>query len=103
MKKQNYEMKNEKIKESFFKLKKEQPERFSRKLNLSWSNWGFGLEPLEDSVVRLKENGINFIELHGNHYGPDLGYQVEESLIGHNQEGRYVTLEPLGHGETPIL
>jgi D-psicose/D-tagatose/L-ribulose 3-epimerase len=59
---------------------KDQPERFSRKLNLSWSNWGFGLEKLESSIARLKENGINFIELHGNHYGADLGYQVEETV-----------------------
>jgi D-psicose/D-tagatose/L-ribulose 3-epimerase len=80
MKKQNFEEKNAKIKEAFIKLKKDQPERFNTKLNLSWSNWGFGLEPLESSVARLKENGINFIELHGNHYGADLGYQVEEIL-----------------------
>ncbi|ETI67287.1 sugar phosphate isomerase/epimerase family protein [Neobacillus vireti] len=77
---QNYIIKNHKIKEAFYQLKREQPERFKRKLNLSWSNWGFGLEPLENSVKRLKENGINFIELHGNHYGPDLGYRVEETL-----------------------
>ncbi|MFK4998881.1 TIM barrel protein [Bacillus sp. N9] len=47
---------------------------------MSWSNWGFGLETLEASVKRLKDNGINYIELHGNHYGDDLGYRVEETL-----------------------
>lgn len=77
---QNYKMKDLKIREAFFKLKREQPERFKQKLNLSWSNWGFGLETLEASVKRLKESGINFIELHGNHYGDDLGYQVEETI-----------------------
>ncbi|QGQ44894.1 sugar phosphate isomerase/epimerase family protein [Metabacillus sediminilitoris] len=77
---QNYKLKDLKIREAFLKLKREQPERFKQKLNLSWSNWGFGLETLEDSVKRLKENGINFIELHGNHYGNDLGYQVEETI-----------------------
>ena len=77
---QNYKLKDLKIREAFLKLKREQPERFKQKLNLSWSNWGFGLETLEDSVKRLKENGVNFIELHGNHYGDDLGYQVEETI-----------------------
>ena len=47
--------------------------------NLSWSNWGFGLEPLQDSCKRLKDAGIDYIELHGNHYGPDLGYDVNET------------------------
>ncbi|MBS4205394.1 sugar phosphate isomerase/epimerase family protein [Lederbergia citrea] len=80
MQEQNYKIKDFKIREAFYKLKREQPERFERKLNLSWSNWGFGLESLETSVKRLKNNGINFIELHGNHYGDDLGYQVKETL-----------------------
>jgi sugar phosphate isomerase/epimerase len=46
---------------------------------LSWSNWGFGIETLGDSAARLQKNGIQFIELHGNHYGPDLGYRVADA------------------------
>ena len=47
MKKQNYELKNERIREAFQELrKKTRAARSSRRLNLSWSNWGFGLEPL---------------------------------------------------------
>ncbi|MCM3588796.1 sugar phosphate isomerase/epimerase [Mesobacillus maritimus] len=80
MKLQNYQLKNEKIKQAFLKLKTEQPERFQERLKLSWSNWGFGLETLEESLIRLKEAGIEYIELHGNHYGDDLGYDVEETL-----------------------
>ena len=80
MREQNYKIADNKIREAFFKMKKDQPERFKRKLDLSWSNWGFGLEDLETSVKRLKANGINFIELHGNHYGDNLGYQVKETL-----------------------
>jgi D-psicose/D-tagatose/L-ribulose 3-epimerase len=80
MKKQNYELINEKIRTAFFQLKKDQPERFEKRLNLSWSNWGFGMEPLEDSIIRLKNSGIHFIELHGNHYGNDLGYDVQSTL-----------------------
>ena len=80
MKPQNFEAKNEKIRTAFLKLKREHPERFERRLNLSWSNWGFGLEPLADSAARLQRAGIRYIELHGNHYGPDLGYKVPETL-----------------------
>ena len=76
---QNYQVKNQKIREAFFALKKSKPERFGRRLNLSWSNWGFGLEKLSDSAKRLAANGIEFIELHGNHYGADFGYKVDET------------------------
>lgn len=80
MKKQNFERKNEKIRAAFADLKKNHPERLSRRLNLSWSNWGFGIESLADSAARLQKAGITFIELHGNHYGPDLGYDVKSTL-----------------------
>ena len=49
------------------------------RLNFSWSNWGFGIEPLSDSAARLEKSGVKFIELHGNHYGPDLGYKIRET------------------------
>ena len=80
MKLQNFELKNEKIRNDFIELKKKSPERFQKRLNLSWSNWGFGLEKLEDSAKRLQKAGITWIELHGNHYGPDLGYNPKETL-----------------------
>ncbi|BBH19034.1 epimerase [Paenibacillus baekrokdamisoli] len=80
MSKQLYELKNDKIRSAFLSLKKNQPERFEKRLNLSWSNWGFGMESLEDSAKRLQNAGIEFIELHGNHYGPDLGYHARETL-----------------------
>jgi sugar phosphate isomerase/epimerase len=80
MKKQNFELKNRKIRDAFEELKKKHPAKLKNRLNLSWSNWGFGLEPLAVSAQRLEENGIKFIELHGNHYGPDLGYKAKETL-----------------------
>ena len=85
MKKQNFEIKNDKIKEAFLKLKKENPERLKKRLNFSWSNWGFGIEPFEQSAARLAKYGISYIELHGNHYGDDLGYKPKEILpvLGH--------------------
>lgn len=80
MTKQNYELKNEKIRRAFEDLKKNSPEKLKKRLNLSWSNWGFGMESLADSAARLSKAGISFIELHGNHYGPDLGYKKKETL-----------------------
>lgn len=50
-----------------------------KKLKFSWSNWGFGLERLQDSLERLEKNGISYIELHGNHYTKDLGYDAAET------------------------
>jgi D-psicose/D-tagatose/L-ribulose 3-epimerase len=78
--KQNFELKNEMIHNAFAELKRNHPEKLRQRLNLSWSNWGFGIESLADSARRLQQADIGFIELHGNHYGPDLGYQVEETL-----------------------
>jgi len=80
MRKQNFELKNDKIRSAFLEMKKAHPERFECRLNLSWSNWGFGMESLHGSARRLEEAGIKYIELHGNHYGADLGYTVDETL-----------------------
>ena len=80
MKRQNFEEKNAVIREQFRKLKTSAPDRFTSRLNLSWSNWGFGRENLEDSARRLQAAGLGWIELHGNHHGPDLGYDVEDTL-----------------------
>lgn len=80
MKKQNFELKNEKIQLAFEDLKKNHPEKLKNRLNLSWSNWGFGIESLEESAARLQKAGITYIELHGNHYGPDLGYKPDTTL-----------------------
>ncbi len=80
MKLQNFEKKNKNIHSAFQALKRTHPERLQQKLNLSWSNWGFGIEPLEESAKRLQKADIHFIELHGNHYGPSLGYRPKETL-----------------------
>ncbi len=76
---QGYEQANQKIRAAFLKLKAANPPALRRKLNLSWSNWGFGMEKLADSAARLERNGIRFMELHGNLYGPDLGYSAREA------------------------
>lgn len=78
--KQNFELKNEEIRRRFATMQREHPERLAQRLNLSWSNWGFGIEPLATSAKRLADAGIRYIELHGNHYGADLGYRPAETL-----------------------
>jgi D-psicose/D-tagatose/L-ribulose 3-epimerase len=80
MKLQHFEEKNARIREAFQELKRTEPAKLSRRLNLSWSNWGFGREPLSQSAARLQRAGIQYIELHGNHYGPDLGYKADDVL-----------------------
>ncbi len=37
------------------------------------------MEPLVTSVKRLSAQGVTYIELHGNHYGADLGYCPAET------------------------
>ena len=80
MKPQNYQIINNKIKEQFDQLKKSKPGFSKKRLNFSWSNWGFGMENLDDSAKRLSKARIEYIELHGNHYGNDLGYSPKEVL-----------------------
>jgi D-psicose/D-tagatose/L-ribulose 3-epimerase len=76
---QNFEERNEAIRERFNAARLAHPELGRKKLKLSWSNWGFGIEPLAVSAKRLQKAGVTFIELHGNHYGADLGYRVDET------------------------
>jgi sugar phosphate isomerase/epimerase len=80
MRQQHFEESNSKIQERFRDLKKKSPRQLDSRLKLSWSNWGFGRESLADSVARLAKSKVPYIELHGNHYGPDLGYKVDETL-----------------------
>ena len=80
MRLQRFEEKNEAIREKFHALRKHSSAKLTPRLNLSWSNWGFGRESLADSARRLQQAELSFIELHGNHYGPDLGYKVKETL-----------------------
>ncbi|MBN1687146.1 MAG: sugar phosphate isomerase/epimerase [Spirochaetales bacterium] len=75
---QNWEKKREKLVSDFGKLLVSKPATQEQRLKLSWSNWGFGMEPLEKSVRRLKKNDIEWIELHGNRYGDDLGYKSSD-------------------------
>ena len=78
MKLQNFEKKRKKLTTEFRDLLSANPTLKEQQLKLSWSNWGFGMEPLEKTAQRLHRNGIEWIELHGNRYGKYLGYKGEE-------------------------
>ena len=75
---QNFEKINKSIDDKFQALKSEKPSEIKNPLKISWSNWGFGVEPLKTSMERLAKNNLEYIELHGNHYGPDLGYKAKD-------------------------
>lgn len=79
MEMQNFEIKNKLVRDAFTERIKAHPLTGAEHLKLSWSNWGFGREELETSVKRLKKYGVDYIELHGNHYQKDLGYDVKET------------------------
>ena len=79
MRMQRFEEKNAAIRTKFQTLKQVSA-KLDTRLNLSWSNWGFGRESLANSARRLEQAKMSFIELHGNHYGPNLGYEVNETL-----------------------
>lgn len=76
---QNVDLWRQEVHEGFVAMSRTHPEALESNLNFSWSNWGFGLEALEVSCRRLAQNNIRYIELHGNHYGVDLGYRVAET------------------------
>jgi sugar phosphate isomerase/epimerase len=80
MKLQNYEAKREELAAAFQLKLAQRPELKQQEIKLSWSNWGFGIEPLEETAKRLHKYGVKWIELHGNRYGADLGYRVPEVL-----------------------
>lgn len=79
MKPQAFRVHDQRVVRAFIKARREHKSDEPR-LKLAWSNWGFGVEDLAVSAARLSKNNIEFIELHGNQYSPDLGYRPAETL-----------------------
>jgi sugar phosphate isomerase/epimerase len=77
---QNYQIKSEKIKEQYLHEKRKNPKKFQRKIDLSWSIWMFGIEPLEESVKRVKNAGVDYIEFNGDQHVPEMGLKADEVL-----------------------
>ncbi len=65
------------IHEMYIEEKMKNPEKFKRRIDLSWSIWMFGKEPLEKSLKRLKKNNLNYVELKGD-YTPDKENEIEK-------------------------
>jgi D-psicose/D-tagatose/L-ribulose 3-epimerase len=76
---QNWEKKRAALVKKFTQKLQKNPSLKKASLKLSWSNWGFGIEPLKKSATRLSKAGVQWIELHGNRYGADLGYKAAET------------------------
>lgn len=73
---QNFERTNQQIFRKLQQKAKQDRASLERRIDLSWSNWGFGQEPLQKTARRLQKNRIQWLELHGNRYGIDLGYNA---------------------------
>ena len=77
MRLQNFERRNRVIAQQFLAARTAAGKE-ARRLNFGWSNWQFGMEDLAVSADRLSRMGVEYIELHGNRYGADLGYDATE-------------------------
>lgn len=77
MKLQKHQQRDREVIDRFIQFRNEKHKTETR-LNLSWSNWGFGLEPFAKSMARLSKYQVRYVELHGNRYGADLGYKTKE-------------------------
>ena len=73
MKLQKYEEINLKIREAFEKEKSEHPEKFERRIDVSYCCQTFGWEPIPQSIERLAKYGYKYIELPGQYGGPEVG------------------------------
>ena len=87
MESQNYEKKRQRIVEAFGRKLSADSSLKDKRLKLSWSNWGFGLESLEQTASRLERHGVQWLELHGNRYGDDLGYKAADVLATLGRHG----------------
>jgi sugar phosphate isomerase/epimerase len=70
---QNFENKSADLRLRYIQGKRSNPERFARKIDLSWSVWMFGLEPIEVSLDRLARNGLGYVELKADRWTSDSG------------------------------
>lgn len=70
---QNWQRKSEAVRKAYLEAKAADPARFARRIDLSWSIWMFGLEPIGASLDRLARNGVRFVELKGDRWTADSG------------------------------
>ena len=88
---QNYRKRDLEIHKRFLEEKQKDPERFAKRLNLSWSIWMFGIEPLEDSLERVKTSGVEYVELKGDNYTKDVRSDPQGVLATLSEKGMRVS------------
>lgn len=88
---QNWEIRSAEIRQAYLAAKAKDPGRFERPIDLSWSVWMFGLEPLGQSLERLARNGIGFVELKGDHWTADSGLGLGEVRAALAASGLHVS------------
>lgn len=74
---QRYEQKNETIRQAFKSMKREHPERFQTRIELSFCTLMFGLEDVARSIDRLARCGYGYVEILGNCAGPTSGNHTQ--------------------------
>ena len=81
MRKQHFEESNDKIRARFSELKKAISEKAQRSDQAFVEQLGIR-QRVACGIGRRgwRKANVPYIELHGNHYGPDLGYKVKETL-----------------------
>ncbi|NLL47275.1 MAG: sugar phosphate isomerase/epimerase [Firmicutes bacterium] len=77
MEKQRFQVRSENIAKQFAQLRQEKPERLEQEMTLSFSTWMFGTEDLEVTFKRIRDAGLEYVELPGNHHTKDLGLSVQ--------------------------
>lgn len=80
MKLQRYQEMDLEIRKRFVEEKKKDPQKFEKRLNLSWSIWMFGIESLEQSLERVNSAGLDYVELKGDNYTRDMRSDPEKTL-----------------------
>jgi len=75
---QNWERRSAAIRAAYLEARRSDPGRFERRIDLSWSIWMFGLEPLGASLERLARNRLGFVELKGDRWTGGSGLPEAE-------------------------
>ncbi|MEX2444665.1 MAG: sugar phosphate isomerase/epimerase family protein [Alkalispirochaeta sp.] len=67
------------VRERFVESANEGALTLDRMPRISWSIWMFGREPLSVSFRRLREAGLSYVELAGNHHTRESGTDIAEA------------------------
>jgi len=88
---QQFESRSEGIRLRYIEGKRAEPERFARKIDLSWSVWMFGLEPIGRSLDRLARNALRYVELKADRWTENSGLPKSELVAALDAAGLKVS------------